>query len=53
VAYRLQHHDLISCSPEWGGTPTICWLRLFHDTDAGPKHVAVLTEVPGNPGRFR
>ena len=51
MAYRLQHHDLISCSTEWGGKPTICWLRLFHDTGSDPKHVAVLTEVPGNPGQ--
>jgi hypothetical protein len=51
VTDRLQHHDLISCTRGWGGKPTVCWLRLLHDTGADPRHVAIVTEVPGNPGQ--
>lgn len=50
MSYRLQHHGLITCPFEWDRKPVICWVRLFQDLDAEPSGVAVVTEVPGNPG---
>ncbi|MHB1510135.1 MAG: hypothetical protein ACYCST_12225 [Acidimicrobiales bacterium] len=47
MAGSLLHHDLIvlPCRP---GAPSIYWLRLY-SSDYDP--VAIITEVPGNPGR--
>lgn len=50
VAYQLRHNGLIACPFEWEQKPVICWLRLFHDPAGEPEWVAVVTEVPGNPG---
>lgn len=50
VVYQLRHHGLITCPFEWERKPVICWLRLFQDLAGEPKFVAVVTEVPGNPG---
>lgn len=50
MVYRLQHHGLITCPFDWDRKPVICWVRLFQDLDAEPSGVAVVTEVPGNPG---
>ncbi len=44
--YRLACHDLITV-PGAGPRSGICWLRLYEGPD---DHVAVVTEVPGNPG---
>jgi hypothetical protein len=51
VPYSLSFHGLIS-APTFPERPAvICWLRLFHkEEQASPEFVAVLTEVPGNPG---
>lgn len=49
MTYQLEYHGLISV-PE-RGKPVICWLRLFDDPGANPHHVAIVTDVPGNPGR--
>jgi hypothetical protein len=45
VAFRLVHHDLITV-PLGHRRPGIFWLRLY---DGDATHVAVVTEVPGNP----
>lgn len=50
IAYQLRHNGLIACPFEWEQKPVICWLRLFHDPAREPEWVAVVTEVPGNPG---
>ncbi len=46
VSYRQRYHDLIVV-PHQGSEPGIYWLRLYQE---GEQHVAVVTEVPGNPG---
>lgn len=45
VTHQLVYHDLVSV-PFGGREPGIYWLRMFV---AGVDHVAVVTEVPGNP----
>ena len=42
----MKHHGLISVPREFPG-PGIYWLRLWRRNEG---HVAVVTEVPGNPG---
>jgi hypothetical protein len=46
VAYHQRYHDLIVV-PWRDSKPGIYWLRLYRH---GKQHVAVVTEVPGNPG---
>lgn len=48
MAFRLVHHDLITVSSSRRRPPGIHWLRLYKD---GNEHLAVITNVPGNPGR--
>lgn len=43
--HQLIHHDLITV-PLGGRQRGIYWLRLYR---SGRDHVAVVTEVPGNP----
>ena len=46
MAYRCIHHDLIAV-PLGHREPGIYWLRLYKAADG--RHVAIVTEVPGNP----
>lgn len=46
MTFRLSHHDLLSV-PLSDTRAGIYWLRLY---DGPSEHVAVITEVPGNPG---
>ena len=46
MAYRLFYHDLVAI-PGGGDRAGIHWLRLY---EGEADHVAVVTEVPGNPG---
>lgn len=46
VAYRLVYHDLVPI-PGDGDRAGIYWLRLY---EGEADRVAVITEVPGNPG---
>ena len=46
IVYRLAYHDLIAV-PGAGPRHGIYWLRLY---EAPEGHLAVVTEVPGNPG---
>ncbi|MHB8246475.1 MAG: hypothetical protein ACYDGN_14225 [Acidimicrobiales bacterium] len=50
MAYHLRHNGLITCPFGWERKPVICWLRLFQDPTGDPKWIAIVTEVPGNPG---
>lgn len=43
----LLHHGLVKV-PGHGPRPAIYWLRLYEGRNQG--HLAVVTEVPGNPG---
>lgn len=43
--WQVLHHDLIKV-PLTSDRPGIYWLRLYRNAD---DHVAVVTEVPGNP----
>jgi len=45
MAYELLHHGLIVVPDHWA--PGIHWLRLYRK---GNDSVAVITNVPGNPG---
>lgn len=49
VPYERLHDGFVKV-PVWGG-PAICWLRLYRHVGASPEAVAILTEVPGNPGK--
>lgn len=47
MAHALVHHDLITV-PRGRRVEGIYWLRVYAD---GASYVAVVTEVPGNPGQ--
>jgi hypothetical protein len=46
----MKYHDLFLLRATGSRKPLICWLRLFSGEEGEGKWVAVLTEVPGNPG---
>ncbi len=50
MRYQIKYHDLFLLPATAPRKPLICWLRLFASEEAERRWVAVLTEVPGNPG---
>lgn len=46
MSYRLEYHDLIKVPLS---KPGIYWLRLYRESSG--SSVAIVTEVPGNPGK--